>query len=419
VKRRGIVENSALALAGDVATKAATFLLLAVAARALSTTQFALLATALASATLLTAVFDCGAQVLLTRDGAADPSVRGALLLALTRSRWPLLIAAIIGACVIGTVDHNLTLALGTVLLAVAGAAQQSLSGALRSAQNLRPEALAKVAGAVATLAGGAACVLLSPSATLAMLALGGAAVFVLIPMTLATRRIVSRGEHFGTRRALSRALPLGLMALATLVYYRSGTIALSLGSSAHQTALFASASTLGFALLTLSNAVTTGLLPRLAGSANGADRIAVTRRALASTAAITAGVALAVIAGARPLMGLAFGHRYASGASSLALLAAASVLIGVSGVLGTALIAAGRIRAVAIQVGATLCANLVLLVLLAKPLGADGAALATLGCEALGLAMLATSAARALPGLLALPFGGVRAFTTLPRPER
>ncbi len=419
MRRRGIVENSALALAGDLATKAATFLLLAVAARALSTGQFAILATAVASATVLTAVFDCGAQVLLTRDGARDPGTRGALLLALARSRWPLLIAAAIGACVIGMLDGNVALALGTVLLAVAGAAQQSLSGALRSAQNLRPEAMAKLAGAVATIGGGAACVLLSPSATLAVLALGCAAAVVLIPMGLATRRIVAPGERHANWPALARALPLGLMALATLVYYRSGTIALSLSSSAHQTALFASASTLGFALLALSNAVTTGLLPRLAGSADAADRVSVTRRALAWTAAITAAVALAVIAAAHPLMQIAFGHRYGGGASALVLLAAASVLIGISGVLGTALIAAGRVRAVAVQVGATLCANLVLLALLSAPLGADGAALATLGCEALGLVMLAASARRALPGLLPRPLGGAQILTRLPEAQR
>jgi O-antigen/teichoic acid export membrane protein len=426
VKRRGIVENSALALAGDVAGKAATFLLLAVAARALDGREFARLATALATATVLTAVFDCGAQVLLTRDGARGAESGRALLLALAWARCPLVVAGVIGGCLVGAIDGSIALGIATVLLAVAGAAQQSLSGILRSAQNLRPEALARLTGALATIAGGSACVLLSTGATLVVFTLACAMVASSLPMALSARRVVAAVEPVvaavepvAAWPALRRALPLGLMALATLAYYRSGTIVLSLLAGPHQTGLFAAASTLGFALLVLGNAVTTGLLPRLAAGTTAADRAAVTRAALAWTAAITACVAAAVIAAGRPLMILAFGSRYGGGAPALALLAAASVPIGLSGVLGTALIAAGRVRAVAIQVAATLCANLALLAVLARPLGATGAALATLGCEVLALLMLAGVTASVLPGVLPRPRAGALPLSGRPEPQR
>ena len=44
-----------------------------------------------------------------------------------------------------------------------------------------------------------------------------------------------------------------------------TGTILLKVLSSSSQTALFAAASTVGFALLMAGNAITTGLLPRKA----------------------------------------------------------------------------------------------------------------------------------------------------------
>ncbi len=406
MKQRGIAHNSALALAGDLSTKAATFLLLAVAARALTTAQFAMLATALATATLLTALLDGGVQVLLTRNGANEPCMRGPLLQALSRARLPVVVVTLVAACVFGVLAGHVALALATVLLALVGAAQLTLSGILRSAQNLGPEALSKLAAGLTTIIGGAACVVLTPNTALAVFVLAFAGAVCLAPMALAARRVVSPGPLVKAWPAMRSALPLGLMALATLVYYRAGTIALSLGSTAHETALFGAAATLGFALLALGNAITTALLPRLSGAADAEDRARATRQALGWTAVITTCVALAVIAGARPAMELAFGRNYVGGTQALEILAAASVLIGLSGILGTALIAAGRIAVVGVQVAVTLVANLVLLAVLARPFGATGAAFATLGCEALGLLILCLAAAREVGGAPVLPFG-------------
>jgi O-antigen/teichoic acid export membrane protein len=418
VKRRGVLENSTLAFAGDLASKAATFLLLGIAARALDGAQFAKLATALASATVLTAVFDCGAQVLLTRDGTGGPESRGALLAALARSRAPLALAGIVVGCAVGAIDGSVWLGLGTVLLAIAGAVQQSLSGALRAAQNLRPEAAAKLAGGVATLTAGGACLLLSHGATPIVFALTAAAVAAACPLALAARRAATRGQRRASWPTLRRALPLGLMALATLAYYRSGTIVLSLAAGSHQTGLFAAASTLGFALLMLGNAITTGLLPRLSASPSAAERDHVTRAALGWTAAISTGVALVVMVTAHSLIVLGFGARYAGAATPLAILAAASLPIAISGLLGTALIAAGHVRVVAAQVAATLVANIVLLAVMAGPLGAVGAALATLGCETLAVAILVATTARLLPGVLPAPPAKGRLARVTPEPQ-
>ena len=286
MKTRGVAANSLLALTGDLAAKAGILAVTMIAARGLSTAQFALLAAALATATILTAVLDLGSQTLLTRDGVSGSAERGGLLVSLAIARTPLLVAAVALAAVVGAATGRPAEALATVALAAAGTVQLSLTGALRSAQDLRPEAVAKLAGAVLTLTAAAACVALAPSAATVLVVLAAANLIALAPMLGAARRVIARGPRPAAITLLARAAPLGVMTLATLAYYRSGTIALSLVSGSRQTADFATASTVAWGLLCVGNAVTTGLLPRLAAATDDADRIAVTRRTLAGSAA-------------------------------------------------------------------------------------------------------------------------------------
>jgi O-antigen/teichoic acid export membrane protein len=76
-------------------------------------------------------------------------------------------------------------------------------------------------------------------------------------------------------------------------------------------------------------------------------------------------------------------------------------VLVGVSGVLGTVLLAQRRTALLAAQVAVSLAVNLALGALLVPRFGAEGAAWATLATESAALVMLAPAAARALPGLV------------------
>jgi O-antigen/teichoic acid export membrane protein len=399
MKVRGVAQNSAFALAGDLAAKGGTVVLLMIAARGLGTTQFAVVATATAAATVLSTALDLGCQTLLTRDGVHGPAQRKALLRALTLARIPLVLIAAIGAAGLGLALGRVPEALLTVLLATAGAAQLTLTGALRAAQDLRPEAVCKVIAGVVTVAAAAAVLLASPSATAVLAALTAASWLTLAPMAQAVRKVTTRGNGQTHRAAplaaLRKAAPLGAMALATLIYYRSGTIALSLWSQPAQTSVFAAAGTVAWGLLCVGNAVTTGLLPRLAAATEPADRAHTTRRALAAITllAVALGAGVALLAG--PVLEILFGARFdtASGREALAIMAAATILIAPAGVLGTALVAAGKIRALAFQVGASLAVNLATLVLFAPRMGAPGAALATLACETVGLAILAGAA--------------------------
>ncbi len=169
-------------------------------------------------------------------------------------------------------------------------------------------------------------------------------------------RRVIARGPRPAPRPllALRRAAPLGAMALATLAYYRSGTIALSLCRRPRQTADSPPQARSALGLLCVGNAATTGLLPRLAAATDDADRDRGDppyarlgqRRLCAARRARRARCRTAAECPVRcPAMWAARG--------ALALLAAATALIAPAGVLGTALIAIGRVRPVAVQVGA------------------------------------------------------------------
>jgi O-antigen/teichoic acid export membrane protein len=162
-------------------------------------------------------------------------------------------------------------------------------------------------------------------------------------------------------------------------------------------------AASVAFGLLMLPNAITTALLPRLSAEHELPALISCARRALGWT------IALALpLAGAAAVIGplalpLALGSEYSRAAAPFAFLCAGIPVIAASGVIGTALLCIGRLRVLAAQVACTLAVNLVALALLVPSLGAIGASLATLACEAAGLVLLARAAHTALPGLLAL----------------
>jgi O-antigen/teichoic acid export membrane protein len=412
VRPRGVAQNSALALAGDLAAKGGMLAVMMVAARGLPTVQFAMLATAIAIATVLTAALDLGSQTLLTRDGVDGPAARGSLLHALALARTPMLATALAIAVVVGVAMGHPLEATATVLIAAAGAAQLSLTGALRSAQDLAPEAVAKLLAGVLMLVAAGLCVAFVPRAGAMLLALTVASSLSLAPLVRSVRLVARRGAPPRPWGTLRRAAPLGAMALATLAYYRSGTIALSLLSTARETALFAAASTLAWGLLCVANAVTTGLLPRLAAANSSADLAEVTRRALVWTTGFAMILAALVAALATPLLVLVFGARYGDATRPLMLLVGATVLIAPAGVLGTALVAVGRLLPLCIQVGCSLLVNLVALLLLVPVAGAVGAAGATLACETVALVLLTRAALQALPGILPWPPRRVRALS-------
>jgi len=389
MKRRRLAANSALALAGDLASKAGSLVLMVVAAHLLPVGQFALLATGLAAANLLTAGLDLGAGTLLCRDGARSEEERGALFRGLLEARLPVVAALLVAAPFAGLELWRPGAALAVAGLAVAGALSMSVLGLFRAAQDLRPEALQRLAVAICSLVATAVTAALTHRAEPVLGALAAVTLLTLVPLVIAARRRLRFPRAVSARAVLARAAPIGLLALATLAYYRSGTLILAAVSRPRETAAFTIAASIAFGALSLPNAITTALLPRLSAEQDEQELVACTRRALRWTLALTmplAGVLAAVSPFAIPLV---LGRSYAGAVVPFALLCAGLPFIAASGLIGTALLATGRLRVLGLQVACSLLVNLGALALLAPRYGAVGAALATLACEAVGLSLL------------------------------
>ena len=275
-----------------------------------------------------------------------------------------------------------------------------SVLAVFRAAQNLRFEAVFKLALGISWPLATIAAARLAPTATAVvagMSVVSLAALLGLLPLVPGNAILRARRSARGALRA---AAPLGLMAAATLVYFRSGTIMLGAWGTSAETAAFTVASTIGFGLLALPNAITTALLPRLSFETNVRVRVTAVRQALASGFVCCSLAAAATVVLGGPLIVRAFGAEYRSAETPLVILAFATVLIALNGMLGVALIALRRLRILGAQVAVSLAANLVATALLVPRAGAVGAAWAVVVTEVVGLLVLAPACARALPGL-------------------
>jgi len=401
LKVRGLAANSGLALAGDVASKVGALLVLLLAARLFSVEEFAVVATALACAGLLATVLDLGAGTLITRDGTKSAESRGALFRGLLEARGPLAVVLLLGGPLVGVWVGGPLTALAVVALSLSGALALSVLGLYRSCRDIVPEALQKLAAAILAVTSVVLSGIYAPRAEVLIGALALTMLLSLLPLVLHTPGIADLSVAASPLTALRRAAPIGLLALATVAYYRSGTIALAALADARETAAFSVAASLAFGLLMLPNAITTALLPRLSLEGDIGQLVACARRALVWTLAIA--VPLAVVAAvvgpfAIPLL---LGSTYAHAGLPFAVLCIGIPLIAASGVIGTTLLALGHLRALGVQVGCSLLVNIVALALLVPPLGSVGAAVATGVCEVAGLVLLLRAVRRALPGFV------------------
>jgi len=401
VRARGLPANSALALVGDVASKVGALLVLLVAARLFSTDEFATVATGLACAGLLTVAIDVGAGTLLARDGAESAESRGALFRALVIGRGPLVPVLVLGGVLMGLALGDLWTVLMVVALSLSGALALSVLGLYRACRDIAPEAAQKIAAAAISVALVVVIGAYEPRADLLIGALALATFVTLLPLLVHAPRIADLGIATSSRAALRRAAPIGLLAIVTVAYYRIGTIALAVLSDPHATATFSVAATLAFGLLMIPNAITTALLPRLSVDRDLGRLVACTRKVLAWTLTIAVPLAVAAVAIGPYAIPALIGPEYEDAGLPFALICIGIPLIAASGVIGTALLALGRLHVLGLQVGCSLGVNIAVLVLLVPVLGAVGAALATLACEIVALLLLVRAARRWLPGLL------------------
>jgi O-antigen/teichoic acid export membrane protein len=389
VKRRSVATNSVLALSGDVAAKASGIVAVTLAARLLTTEQFAVLGASLAVVTILTAVLDGGLSVLIVRDGAADSSSLLGTLRAGGVARLPLFALAFVVAAVLGVARGDLATAVLVAAASALGALTLVTLAAFRAAQDLSVEAVQKLLFGLLLPALTWAALAVRPSAATVLGALVLAQAVALSVSCRRLRRFASAPSTRAVGETLRATAPFALMTVATLIYYRSGTLLLAGFRPSADTAAFTLASNIAIGLLALPNAITTGLLPNLSATRSQAERLGTARRALAWTLALCLALTLGAALIAPYMLTLVFGARYQAAVGPLLVLLVADVLIGVSGVLGVLLMAAKQVRPLVIQVGACLVVNIVAGALLIPHLGAMGAALATLITEVIAITVL------------------------------
>jgi O-antigen/teichoic acid export membrane protein len=402
-RTRTVRANATLAMTGDIAAKAAALAVVVISARLLPVAEFARLGVALAALTVATSLLDAGFSTLIVRDGAGRPSRAMGLLSSSIRARAPLAALMLATGLAAGLLTGDVWLGLLTAAAAVGAAASLSLASLFRSSQDLAPEAVQKFAAAALTLAGAVGVALASPEAA-PIVGVLGAVLWLSLPIFwLVARRRFPRDYHQAAWGAMRGAIPFGLMTLATLLYYRLGTLLLGAVGTASATADYTIASTIAFGLLLVPNAITTGLLPRLSAQRLGTDALRTARRALAWTLVLCLALSAVATASAPVTFEYAFGSRYGGALLPFVILLAGFVVIGVNGILGTVLIASGRTWILGGQVGASLVVNLVLGIVLVTRLGAEGAALATLATEVFALGFLLIAVHRVTPELLRL----------------
>lgn len=392
--QRSLHENTKLAFVGDLATKIETFILLVVTARLLSIREFAVFSVAITSVTLLTALFDWGSFTLIIRDGASDSSARGGLLLATVRARLLPCFLIVLAVCVWGFYHGRLIDALLAVSIAVTGALVLSILAVFRAAQNLAREALQKIVLSVlALLASLGAVVFWQRSATAA---LAGLAIAWIATLPLLIHPPIGYPiTKQRARRILVRSAPFALLSLATLIYYRAGTLLLSALGSPRDVGVFTIAAMLAFGFLVFPNAITAGLLPLLSGESEIKPQEKNYALALKWTFRGGLLIALLIAALAPLLLPLVYGQRYKDATAVLLILVVADLLIGLEGLIGTALISSGRSKAVVIQAFVSLAVSLGVSLALIPSLAARGSALGILTAEIVAFSILVIAARR------------------------
>ena len=141
------------------------------------------MATALACVGVLTTALDLGAATLLARDGASSPGDRGALLRGLLQARAPLAVVVLVVALVVGLGLGETSTALAVALFSITGALALSVLGAYRSCQDLRPEALQRLAAAILVAVTTLVCGLVVARADVLLAGLALVTLLALVPL--------------------------------------------------------------------------------------------------------------------------------------------------------------------------------------------------------------------------------------------
>jgi O-antigen/teichoic acid export membrane protein len=218
-----------------------------------------------------------------------------------------------------------------------------------------------------------------------------------------------------GGRRLVRAALPVGGTFLLNYLYFRLDILLLSWLRTDVAVARYGLAYRVLEGLMVLPSYVMLALFPAIARAENNRPQLAATVGvALAGLEAAAVGFAALMATFSPEIVVVLGGAKYAPAGPALAILSLALAISYVNGVFGNALLALGRQRALMLITAGPLLVNLIANLLLIPPLGVEGAAIAVVLSEIVGLLGVRTYYIRLMGAPLAPRHGRILAAATV-----
>lgn len=391
-----LVRNSTWLMASRLYGVAVSGAISILAVRTFSTTSYADFALAIAFITFAAMVSELGIATLAIRRMIEDPAqARPILSVALVAEAATSLAALAVIVPLLVLLDYDAAVitvaAVGAGLVLTQGllAALEAPFQAVRTFAYVAASAAAQ--HTVLLLAGGAALLLGAGPAQLVAAMVLAATVATVVAFALARAKLglrphASRAVRAGVRPFLVAAIPIGLTGAITTLYDRIGLIMVSQFDDKVAVAHYSVPLMLLFNIYVIPGVIASAFFPLLSAQLrDDAAAAANAFRLLLRIFVVGSGaIAIVLALGARDILTLLFGERYADSAGALQILAAVVVLSFLNYLLWYGLLAGGLERSKALIMAVGVAVSVGLNVLLIPAHGIEGAAIALLISDAL-----------------------------------
>jgi O-antigen/teichoic acid export membrane protein len=388
---RRVARNTAAQAVGKAAVLAIGAASIAVTTRYLGAAGYGSFALALALVQMLGVLADAGLSAVVVREISRQPSrtaalVGNALTVRLVLGLGVVALAALLALVLPYSPDVRRAVLIAGVPFLL-GLASSSVAAVFQARLEMWRAAVADVAGRLAAFAALVAVVVadLGFLAVVASTAVGAAvALAVSVALVRGLAPVGPRADRRVWRELVVAGVPIGVTLAVNEVYFRADTFILSLFRPFSEVGLYTFAYRVYELLALFPAIVMTSIFP-LFSRFLGARRDAA-QRVLDAAADLFVAVGVPIAAGgvvlAPEIARVVAGDDFVDAATPLRLLLCASLPAWISGLLGYALIAAGRQRSVLMLSLAALVLNVALNLALVPSYGPDAAAAVALGSE-------------------------------------